>query len=331
MSYVSKRPEIKRFPKWLEIILLYTADFLVIPGVLITYAWGGFTFVRLTLLWGMTRFYLVETVLVFMRGGQTFQQRFFSYFTRIWNWLDILVSLLFLSTVAMWITSIGQTPDFDNRILNDPTYVNFQFPAAYFNYYRYLLGVLCAFMWYKLMEFAILSKLLGLLVRMLLKMLLSTVSYFLIFLVFILSFGTGFIPIFDGIYDRSNLSFSILANMRWLIGDIDYSALQAENRILGPAVYVLYLLICIWMLLSLLIAIYGDVYNDFMNDPDGEYGVAWAKTLTYLETKQRYVEWSIPKKIPITQELKTGFYVFLTISTMLIVNVIGFTGTGITV
>ena len=66
---------------------------------------------------------------------------------------------------------------------------------------------------------------------------------------------------------------SVETNFLSVLGEFDYYALYNSNRVLGPLLFWLYMLLVFFVLLNIIIAIISDAYNTALDEVGGVKGM----------------------------------------------------------
>uniref|UniRef100_H2Y8T2 EF-hand domain-containing protein n=1 Tax=Ciona savignyi TaxID=51511 RepID=H2Y8T2_CIOSA len=205
-------------------------------------------------------YYIVEEVLEIRKNKC-------SYFKSVWNCLDVLVILL---SIVAFSFNIYRTITVDNlltSLLDQPlTYPDFEFLGFWQMQYNNMVAIVVFFAWIKIFKYIRLGRF-----NRTMTQLQSTLSRcskdiagfaVMFFIIFLAYAQLGYLVFGTQVKDFSTFQESIFTQFRIILGDFDFHALEAANRVLGPIFFLTYVFFVFFVLLNMFLAIINDTYSE---------------------------------------------------------------------
>ncbi|XP_057314435.1 polycystin-2-like [Hydractinia symbiolongicarpus] len=197
------------------------------------------------------------------------------YFKNFWNFIDLWVILLGYAVVCINLYRTFKVGTVLKDILDNRTqFANFELLAYWQELFNDIVAVACFFSWIKIFKFIsfnqTMAHLQGTLSRSAGDVAAFTVMFFLIFFSFahwgVLCFGSQ-------AKDFHVFYIACFTLFRIILGDFDFAALQAANRLWGPIYFVAYIFFVFFVLLNMFLAIINDTYAEVKEEMDEDDAV----------------------------------------------------------
>eukprot|EP01028_Stygiella_incarcerata_P009042 TRINITY_DN413_c0_g1_i1.p1 TRINITY_DN413_c0_g1~~TRINITY_DN413_c0_g1_i1.p1 ORF type:complete len:703 (+),score=182.28 TRINITY_DN413_c0_g1_i1:265-2373(+) len=183
------------------------------------------------------------------------------YFKSLWNYIDWINLVFFYLTIAMRIKVLYDVQDLE--VKPSPTeYTNFQ-PIAFWAQQESNVNAVNAFLiWFKLFKYLQIFPRLSVLSKTIKKAFLDLASFFLMFFIIFIGFSMAFyISVGFDLYAYSSVGKSMSTLFTAALGDFDFRELQDANRVLGPFLFTLYMVLVFFILANMFIAIISGSYD----------------------------------------------------------------------
>ncbi len=219
-------------------------------------------------------YYIVEETLEIMKYKC-------SYFTTIWNNLDVVVLLLSISTmflnyytqfiVEARLTELLSKPDQYanfNDLADWSKMVNerreFSIPPNETSFVKsnnfVAINVFCA--WVKMFKYISFNKTMTQLSSTLSRCAKDVAGFAVMFFIVFFAFAQlGHLLFGTQVKDFSSFADAIFTLLRTILGDFDFHAIERANRFLGPVFFVSYVFFVFFVLLNMFLAIINDTYS----------------------------------------------------------------------
>uniref|UniRef100_A0A3P8Z1C4 Uncharacterized protein n=1 Tax=Esox lucius TaxID=8010 RepID=A0A3P8Z1C4_ESOLU len=203
-------------------------------------------------------YYIVEETLELRIHG-------FSYFSSIWNTLDVVVILL---AVVAIIFNVFRTIKVDNlldKLLEQPDiYADFGFLAFWQTQYNNMNAVNLFFAWIKIFKYISFNKTMTQLSSTLGRCAKDIMGFAIMFFIVFFAYAQlGYLLFGTQVQLFSTFVKCIFTQFRIILGDFDFDAIDQANRILGPIYFVTYVFFVFFVLL--VVSYYHGFYmNTFM-------------------------------------------------------------------
>ncbi|KAG7279838.1 hypothetical protein CRUP_013748, partial [Coryphaenoides rupestris] len=174
-----------------------------------------------------------------------------SYFKSIWNILDIVIILLAIVAVIFNAFRTIKVDKLLGKLLEQPDiYADFEFLAFWQTQYNNMNAVNLFFAWIKL------SSTLG---RCAKDILGFAVMFFIVFFAYA---QLGYLLFGTEVDSFSTFVKCMFTQLRIILGDFDYNAIERANRVLGPIYFFTYVFFVFFVLLNMFLAIINDTYSE---------------------------------------------------------------------
>ncbi|XP_019902754.1 polycystic kidney disease 2-like 1 protein isoform X2 [Esox lucius] len=202
-------------------------------------------------------YYIVEETLELRIHG-------FSYFSSIWNTLDVVVILL---AVVAIIFNVFRTIKVDNlldKLLEQPDiYADFGFLAFWQTQYNNMNAVNLFFAWIKIFKYISFNKTMTQLSSTLGRCAKDIMGFAIMFFIVFFAYAQlGYLLFGTQVQLFSTFVKCIFTQFRIILGDFDFDAIDQANRILGPIYFVTYVFFVFFVLLNMFLAIINDTYSE---------------------------------------------------------------------
>jgi len=172
--------------------------------------------------------------------------------------------------------------------------VNF-YGAAYDSCFAFtMLGINSIVTWLKLLKYlnafphlAMMSKTVG-------NAMLPTLSFMIMFFIFFFGCAQGFVMVFGGnLEGYQGIGASMMSLFRALIGDFDVEAMIKVDRVIGPMLFMMFIIIGMLFLLNVFIAILSEAYEkakiQVFGDAFDEREEQWEGAPTFVEYFDEFI------------------------------------------
>ncbi|VDP85309.1 unnamed protein product [Echinostoma caproni] len=178
-----------------------------------------------------TLYYIVEEIMEISKHKC-------SYFTSVWNWLDIIIIALSLICAAFNIyRTIKVNELLDDLLQNPDQFANFQLLSIWQVNFNYGIAVTTFLAWMKIFKYISFNKTM--------TQLSSTL----------------------GNCAKDLAGFAVIYTLfRIILGDFDFAALERANSVFGPIYFIVYVFFVFFVLLNMFIAIINETYVGVKSD-----------------------------------------------------------------
>eukprot|EP00947_MAST-08B_sp_MAST-8B-sp1_P001841 g1841.t1 len=145
--------------------------------------------------------------------------------------------------------------------VNTDEYVNFHV-AALLSFYENGVGAMNAWLiWFKVVNYLSFSSRFGLLTSTLARSLKLSMSFLLIFVIILWGFVQAHLMCFGThLKNYRNVQQTVYSLITSLMGDFDFESMNEVQPTLGPAMFLIFVVCCVFMVFNILIAIISDAY-----------------------------------------------------------------------
>jgi len=136
-------------------------------------------------------------------------------------------------------------------------------------------------LWFRTMRIFLVSPFVGSKVNMVMEMIVPTCEFLIMFVIVLLGFATSFNGLFPDHPDWGNFNSAFLKLWEASLGGFDYGLVMFDEKraASGCALYTVFILLSTVMLLNLLIAIMGSVYETVQDNEPEEMAELFCKTV----------------------------------------------------
>ncbi|KAM7142587.1 polycystin-2-like protein 2 isoform 1-T2 [Molossus nigricans] len=203
-----------------------------------------------------------------------------AYFKSIWNWLELLLLVLYF--VAIFFNSYCKIQIFlllESLLKSTEKYSDYYFLAYWHIFYNNVIAITIFFAWIKIFKFISFNNTMSQLSSTLSRCIKDIVGFAIMFFIILFAYAQlGFLVFGSQVDDFSTFQNSIFAQFRIVLGDFNFAAIQQDNRILGPIYFITFIFFVFFVLLNIFLAIINYTYSEVKADysigrrPDFELG-----------------------------------------------------------
>ncbi|XP_015203008.2 polycystin-2-like protein 1 [Lepisosteus oculatus] len=187
-----------------------------------------------------------------------------SYFTSIWNILDVVVILLAIIAIIFNAFRTIKVNSLLGKLLEQPDiYADFEFLAFWQTQYNNMNAVNLFFAWIKIFKYISFNKTMTQLSSTLARCAKDILGFAIMFFIVFFAYAQlGYLLFGTEVQTFSTFVKCIFTQFRIILGDFDYDAIDQANRILGPIYFVTYVFFVFFVLLNMFLAIINDTYSE---------------------------------------------------------------------
>uniref|UniRef100_A0A8C7CCJ4 Polycystin 2 like 1, transient receptor potential cation channel n=1 Tax=Oncorhynchus kisutch TaxID=8019 RepID=A0A8C7CCJ4_ONCKI len=202
-------------------------------------------------------YYIVEEILELRIHG-------FSYFSSIWNTLDVVVILLAIVAIVFNVFRTIKVDKLLGKLLEHPgIYADFEFLAFWQTQYNNMNAVNLFFAWIKVFKYISFNKTMTQLSSTLGRCAKDIMGFAIMFFIVFFAYAQlGYLLFGTEVNSFSTFVKCIFTQFRIILGDFDYDAIERANRVLGPIYFVTYVFFVFFVLLNMFLAIINDTYSE---------------------------------------------------------------------
>ncbi|XP_053477499.1 polycystic kidney disease 2-like 1 protein [Ictalurus furcatus] len=187
-----------------------------------------------------------------------------SYFTNIWNILDVVVLLLAVVAIIFNVFRTIKVNKLLGSLLKDPSiYADFEFLAFWQTQYNNMNAVNLFFAWIKIFKYISFNKTMSQLSSTLARCATDILGFSVMFFIVFFAYAQlGYLLFGTQVETFSTFQKCIFTQFRIILGDFDYDSIDNANRILGPIYFFTYVFFVFFVLLNMFLAIINDTYSE---------------------------------------------------------------------
>ncbi|KAM9804248.1 polycystin-2-like protein 1 [Neosynchiropus ocellatus] len=187
-----------------------------------------------------------------------------SYFSSIWNILDIVIILLAIVAIIFYIFRAVKVDNLLGKLLEQPEiYADFEFLAFWQTQYNNMNAVNLFFAWIKVFKYISFNKTMTQLSSTLGRCAKDILGFAVMFFIVFFAYAQlGYLIFGPEVETFSTFVKCIFTQFRIILGDFDYDAIDRANRVLGPIYFVSYVFVVFFILLNMFLAIINDTYSE---------------------------------------------------------------------
>eukprot|EP00762_Andalucia_godoyi_P008337 ANDGO_07357.mRNA.1 Polycystin-2 len=203
----------------------------------------------------MIVYYMVEELIEIFSEGP-------SYFTKFWNYFDWINLIFFGVTIALRITVYAKMAD-QTVVAGSSSYVSYEY-VAYLSTQESNVNAINGFiMFFKLFKYLSIFPRMAVLSETISNAAIDLLSFFFMFFIIFLGFSIAFfISMGRDLFNYSTVPRSMQTLFQAAVGAFDYDEIAQANRILGPILFVMYMLLVFYILANMFIAIISNSYEE---------------------------------------------------------------------
>jgi hypothetical protein len=227
----------------------------------------------------MILYYLVEEVTEFYKDP-------YEYIRHFWNYVDWLNLILFAATISLRVVLYFAVSNL-NVTPTSTQYVSFTY-VGYLAAQEMNVNAINGFiMFFKLFKYLSIFPRLALLSDTISNAVVDLLSFFFMFFIVFLGFSIAFyISMGRDAFGFSTIPRSMLTLFQAALGGFDFEEIQSANRVLGPILFVLYMLLVFYILANMFIAIISGSYEQVREEVEAKSADSpGAKIFEFLKTK----------------------------------------------
>ncbi|KNC48004.1 uncharacterized protein AMSG_04238 [Thecamonas trahens ATCC 50062] len=209
-------------------------------------------------LWIMTAIFIALQIYSLIRQGK-------KYFRSGWNWVNVVLVILLLLTIAFRVATVALVEDFE-FVVSDSQYVDFsKIEFASLNVRR-CLAILIVMMFFRMFEFLETNTKLNQLLRTMQESGSDLALFLIVILIVIFAFVFSAQLLFaESVEGFARFSFTLSRLFRFALGDFDYSELTRADFSLGPLFFYAFIIIVYLVLINLGLAIILSAHEKVMS------------------------------------------------------------------
>ncbi|GAA6111132.1 polycystic kidney disease 2-like 1 protein [Tachysurus ichikawai] len=187
-----------------------------------------------------------------------------SYFTNVWNILDVVVLLLAVVAIIFNAFRTIKVNNLLGSLLKDPSsYADFEFLAFWQTQYNNMNAVNLFFAWIKIFKYISFNKTMTQLSSTLARCATDILGFAVMFFIVFFAYAQlGYLLFGTQVESFSTFQKCIFTQFRIILGDFDYDSIDQANRILGPIYFFTYVFFVFFVLLNMFLAIINDTYSE---------------------------------------------------------------------
>lgn len=186
------------------------------------------------------------------------------YFKSFWNVLDVIVIFLGYVAIAFNLYRTFAVDELLKGLLADnQQYANFDFLGFWQTQFNNMVAVAVFFAWIKVFKYISFNKTMTQLSATLNNCAKDVGGFAVMFFIIFLAYAQlGYLVFGTQVRDFSTFEDAIFTLFRIILGDFDFHALEAANRVLGPIFFITYVFFVFFVLLNMFLAIINDTYAE---------------------------------------------------------------------
>ncbi|NWU55677.1 PK2L2 protein, partial [Dromas ardeola] len=190
------------------------------------------------------------------------------YFGSAWNCLDLLLLLVSILAVFFNIYRTVAVSLLMEELLSDPhAYPDFYFLAFWQVLYNNMIAVNVFFAWIKIFKYVSFNKTMTQLSSTLSRCAKDILGFAIMFFIIFFAYAQFAYLVFGSqVEEFSSFQNCIFTQFRIVLGDFNFEAIEAANRILGPVYFITFVFFVFFVLLNMFLAIINDTYSEVKAD-----------------------------------------------------------------
>lgn len=186
------------------------------------------------------------------------------YFKSFWNVLDIIVIFLgYVAIVFNLYRTVTVSDLLKGLLANNKQYANFDSLGFWQTQFNNMVAIAVFFAWIKVFKYISFNKTMTQLSATLNNCAKDVGGFAVMFFIIFLAYAQlGYLVFGTQVRDFSTFADAIFTLFRIILGDFDFHALEAANRVLGPIFFITYVFFVFFVLLNMFLAIINDTYAE---------------------------------------------------------------------
>ncbi|XP_063205527.1 polycystin-2-like protein 2 [Chroicocephalus ridibundus] len=190
------------------------------------------------------------------------------YFRSAWNCLDLLLLVVSILAIAFNIYRTVAVSLLMEELLSDPhAYPDFYFLAFWQVLYNNMIAINVFFAWIKIFKYVSFNKTMMQLSSTLSRCDKDILGFAVMFFIIFFAYAQfGYLVFGSQVEEFSSFQNCIFTQFRIVLGDFNFEAIEAANRILGPVYFITFVFLVFFVLLNMVLAIINDTYSEVKAD-----------------------------------------------------------------
>ncbi|NXT54028.1 PK2L2 protein, partial [Pluvianellus socialis] len=190
------------------------------------------------------------------------------YFRSAWNCLDLLLLVVSILAIAFNIYRTVEVSLLMEELLSDPrVYPDLYFLAFWQVLYNNTIAVNIFFAWIKIFKYVSFNKTMTQLSSTLSRCAKDIIGFAVMFFIIFFAYAQfGYLVFGSQVEEFSSFQNCIFTQFRIVLGDFNFEAIEAANRILGPIYFITFVFFVFFILLNMFLAIINDTYSEVKAD-----------------------------------------------------------------
>ncbi|XP_059928483.1 polycystin-2-like protein 1 [Gadus macrocephalus] len=187
-----------------------------------------------------------------------------SYFKSVWNILDVVIIMLAIIAVVFNVFRTIKVDKLLGKLLQQPDiYADFEFLAFWQTQYNNMNAVNLFFAWIKIFKYISFNKTMTQLSSTLGRCAKDILGFAVMFFIVFFAYAQlGYLLFGTEVDSFSTFVKCMFTQLRIILGDFDYNAIERANRVLGPIYFFTYVFFVFFVLLNMFLAIINDTYSE---------------------------------------------------------------------
>uniref|UniRef100_A0A8C5AP05 Polycystic kidney disease 2-like 1 n=1 Tax=Gadus morhua TaxID=8049 RepID=A0A8C5AP05_GADMO len=187
-----------------------------------------------------------------------------SYFKSVWNILDVVIIMLAIVAVVFNVFRTIKVDKLLGKLLQQPDiYADFEFLAFWQTQYNNMNAVNLFFAWIKIFKYISFNKTMTQLSSTLGRCAKDILGFAVMFFIVFFAYAQlGYLLFGTEVDSFSTFVKCMFTQLRIILGDFDYNAIERANRVLGPIYFFTYVFFVFFVLLNMFLAIINDTYSE---------------------------------------------------------------------
>ncbi|NXY86335.1 PK2L2 protein, partial [Alcedo cyanopectus] len=185
------------------------------------------------------------------------------YFRSAWNWLELLLLVVSILAIIFNVYRTVQVSLLMEKLLSDDrVYPDFYFLAFWQVLYNDMIAVSIFFAWIKIFKYMNFNKTTTQLSSTLCRCAKDITGFALMFFIIFFAYAQlGYLVFQSQVEEFSTFQNCIFTQFRIVLGDFNFEAIEAADRVLGPIYFVTFVFFVFFILLNMFLAIINDTYS----------------------------------------------------------------------
>ncbi|NXQ78737.1 PK2L2 protein, partial [Nyctibius grandis] len=190
------------------------------------------------------------------------------YFRSAWNWLDLLLLVVSILSIAFNIYRTVEVSLLMKELLSDAhVYPDFYFLAFWQVFYNNMIAVNIFFAWIRVFKYVNFNRTMTQLSFTLSRCAKDLIGFSIMFFIIFFAYAQlGHVVFGSQVEEFSTFYYCIFTQFRIVLGDLDFETIEAANRILGPIYFITFVFFVFFILLNMFLAIINGTYSQVKAD-----------------------------------------------------------------